>query len=176
MSVITKKALASSLKNLMKKATLNQITVKDVVTDCGVNRQTFYYHFQDIYDLVEWIYQTEAVESIANYKSYGTWQQGFLMVFEYVKENLSFCTNCFNSLGREPLDRFLYNAVFELLIGVVNEVAEGTKITEKDRKFIANFYCYAFIGVMAQWIREGAKENPKDIIGDLNRLIEGDIR
>ena len=98
------------------------------------------------------------------------------MVFEYVKENLSFCTNCFNSLGREPLDRFLYNAVFELLIGVVNEVAEGTKITEKDRKFIANFYCYAFIGVMAQWIREGAKENPKDIIGDLNRLIEGDIR
>ena len=58
MSVITKKALASSLKNLMKKATLNQITVKDVVTDCGVNRQTFYYHFQDIYDLVEWIYQT----------------------------------------------------------------------------------------------------------------------
>jgi probable dihydroxyacetone kinase regulator len=175
-SILTKKALAQSLKNLMKNSTLDHITVKDVVTECGVNRQTFYYHFQDIYDLVEWIYKTEAVETIANYKSYGTWQQGFLMIFEYVGNNLEFCTNCFNSIGREPLHRFLYTATFDLLIGVVNEVAEGTKVQEKEKRFIANFYCYAFIGIMTQWIREGAKEQPKDIIRDINRLIEGDIK
>jgi probable dihydroxyacetone kinase regulator len=176
MSIITKKALANSLKSLMKKSTLEQITVKDVVTDCGVNRQTFYYHFKDIYDLIEWIYKMEAVESIAKYKSYGTWQQGFLMIFEYVGNNLAFCTNCFNSIGREPLDRFLYNATFDLLIGVVNEVSEGTDVKERERRFIANFYCYAFIGIMTQWIREGAGENPRDIINELNRLIEGDIK
>lgn len=176
MSLITKKALAKSLKSLMKKSTLDQITVKDVAADCGVNRQTFYYHFRDIYDLIEWIYNMEAVESIAMHKSYGTWQQGFLIIFEYVGNNLEFCTNCFNSLGREPLDRFLYNSTFNLLIGVVNEVAEGTAVKEHERRFIANFYCYAFIGIMTQWIREGARENPRNIIDELNRLIEGDIK
>lgn len=176
MSVVTKKALAQSLKNLMKKSTLDHITVKDVTVDCGVNRQTFYYHFKDIYDLVEWIYKTEAVESIAKYKSYGTWQQGFLIIFGYVGNNLEFCTNCFNSLGREPLDRFLYNATFDLLLGVINEVAQGTEVKETEKRFIANFYCYAFIGIMTQWIREGAKENPSNIINDINQLIEGDIK
>lgn len=176
MSLVTKKALAQSLKNLMKKSTLDHITVKDVTADCGVNRQTFYYHFKDIYDLVEWIYKTEAVESISKYKSYGTWQQGFLIIFEYVGNNLEFCTNCFNSLGREPLDRFLYNATFDLLLGVINEVAEGNEVNEREKRFIANFYCYAFIGIMTQWIREGAKENPSNIINDINQLIEGDIK
>lgn len=176
MSQLTKIAMAQSLKRLMEKTTLNHISVKDVVTDCNFNRQTFYYHFKDIYDLVEWIFQTEAIESIKDYRSYGTWQQGFLMIFNYVKENLNFCTNCFNSLGREPLDRFLYHTVYDLLIHVIDEVAKGSNLTEKECSFIANFYCYAFIGIMSQWIREGAKEDPEKIIHDLNRLIEGDIK
>lgn len=176
MSLITKRALAQSLKNLMRKSTLNQITVKDVVVDCGVNRQTFYYHFKDIYDLIEWIYITEAVEKIDKFKSYNTWQQGFKIILDYVRDNLEFCTNCLNSLGREPLDRFLYNATFKLLIDVVNEVAEGTEVNDRERKFIADFYCYAFIGITIQWIRGGAKEKPSIIIDDINRLIEGDIK
>ena len=53
MSEITKKALAASLKKLLEQKTLDKITVVDLAEDCGVNRQTFYYHFQDIYDLVE---------------------------------------------------------------------------------------------------------------------------
>ena len=176
MSQLTKKALAQTLKHLMEKSTLDRITVKDVAIECGVNRQTFYYHFKDIYDLVEWIFLTEAIEQISDYKSYDTWQQGFLIIFDYVKGNLNFCSNCFNSLGREPLDRFLYIAVFKLLNGVVDEVAEDATVNEKERTFIANFYSYAFIGIMTQWIREGAIEDPQKIIADVNHLIQGDIR
>ena len=176
MAIVTKKALAQSLKNLMKKSTLDQITVKDVAVDCGVNRQTFYYHFKDIYDLIEWIFKIEALESIAQYKSYGTWQQGFLIIFEYVGENLEFCTNCINSKAREPMELFFYNAVFDLLIGVVNEVVKGTAVQDRECRFIAKFYSYAFIGIVTQWIREGAQERPKDILEDINRLIEGDIK
>ncbi|SHH35284.1 TetR/AcrR family transcriptional regulator C-terminal domain-containing protein [Clostridium grantii] len=176
MATLTKKALAESLKILMKKATLDKINVTDVVSHCGVNRQTFYYHFKDIYDLVEWIYKTEAVESINKYKSYNTWQQGFFMIFEYVGNNLEFCTNCFNSLGREHLDRFLYDITFGFLMGVVDEVAEDTDVKYREKRFIANFYTYAFIGIMTQWIREGANEDPANIINDINQLIEGDIK
>ena len=60
MSLTTKRALAESLKKLLSKRGLDKITVKDIVEDCGVNRQTFYYHFHDIYDLTEWIIQDDA--------------------------------------------------------------------------------------------------------------------
>ena len=55
MSDITKRAIGASLKNLLREKKLNKITVQDIADDCGINRQTFYYHFQDINDLVEWI-------------------------------------------------------------------------------------------------------------------------
>ena len=176
MSDITKKALAQSLKKLMNTKTLDEITVKDIVTDCGVNRQTFYYHFKDIYDLIEWIYKTEAVESIEGYKSYDTWQQGFLMIFEYVKNNLDFCAHCLKSDGSEPLNRFLYHATLDLLLGVVNEVSQGVNTEQKEKRFIAKFYTHAFIGVLKQWILEGATEDPRDIISEINKLVEGDIK
>ena len=62
MSEITKKALAESLKKLLSKNKLNKITIKEITEDCGVNRQTFYYHFKDIYDLLEWIYKNEVIQ------------------------------------------------------------------------------------------------------------------
>ncbi|GAA0724891.1 TetR/AcrR family transcriptional regulator [Clostridium malenominatum] len=174
-SLITKKALASSLKELMKYTPLNKISVKHIVDNCGLNRQTFYYHFQDIFDLVEWIYKTEAVESIAQYTSYNTWTDGFYKIFLYIEDNKEFCFNTLNSLGRNHLDMYLYSVTNELLMGVVNEVSCNMKVKEEDKKFIANFYTHAFTGLVIQWIKEGMKENPKLIIEKLSELVEGNF-
>ncbi len=175
MSLMTKKELAASLKKLMEKTSLEKITVKDVVTDCGVNRQTFYYHFQDIYDLLGWIYKTEALGAIADYKTYETWQHGFLKIFQYVSKNKTFCMNTYHSLGRDHLEVFLLSVTVDLLTGVVDELSEGTNISPEDKKFIANFYSYAFIGLLLVWLRNGTKEAPDHIIKNLSKLIEGDI-
>lgn len=175
MSLMTKKALAASLKKLMTQTSLEKITVKDVVADCGVNRQTFYYHFQDIYDLLGWIYRTEAVDGIGDCKTYGTWQQGYLKVFQYVSANKAFCRNTLHSLGREHLDRFLREVTYGMIMGVINEVAGGTKVTEVEKNFVANFYTCAFIGLVILWIEDGMKDDPERIVDDLNKLIEGDI-
>lgn len=176
MSQTTKKALAASLKKLMEHSTLDKITVKDVVKDCGVNRQTFYYHFQDIYDLLGWIYRTEALASIADFRSYETWQQGFLMIFHYISKNKDFCISSFRSLGREHLERFLYDITFDLLMNVVNELSKDTTVGEEEKRFIANFYSYGFIGLLMVWLSKGMKEDPDKIVDDLNKLIEGDIK
>lgn len=175
MSLMTKKQLANSLKKLMKKTSFEKITVKDVVTDCGVNRQTFYYHFQDIYDLLGWIYKTEALDAIADYKTYDTWQQGFLNVFQYVAENRDFCMNTFHSIGRDHLETFLDSVTFDLLIAVVDELSEGIPIPQENKNFIANFYTYAFIGLLLEWLKKGTREKPEDIIENLSKLIDGDI-
>lgn len=175
MSQTTKKALAASLKKLLLEKPLDKITVIDIVEDCEVNRQTFYYHFQDIYDLVEWIYTSEATKALDGKKTYDTWQQGFLQIFEYVLQNKAFVTNTYHSISREHLERYLYNETNNLLIGVIEEKAAGMKVREKDKQFIANFYKYAFVGLMLEWIRMGMKEDPSSIIDRLSILIHGDI-
>ncbi len=175
MSQTTKKALAASLKKLLAEKPLDKITVVDIVEDCEVNRQTFYYHFQDIYDLVEWIYTSEATKALDGKKTYDTWQQGFMRIFEYVMENKAFVVNSYHSANREHLERYLYNEVYQLLFGVIEEKAAGMAVREDDKAFIARFYKYAFVGLMLEWIQTGMKEKPAAIIERLGVLIQGDI-
>lgn len=176
MAEITKKALAASLKKLLLQKPLDKVTIQDIVDDCGVNRQTFYYHFENIYDLIEWIFLTEAINSIEDHRSYETWQQGFLQIFEYVLANRSFIVNIYHSINREQLDRYLYENTYTLLIGVVNEQAVGMNVREEDKKFIADFYKFAFVGIMLGWISQGMKEDPHRIIDRISVLIFGDIK
>jgi probable dihydroxyacetone kinase regulator len=175
-SQTTKLALALALKNHLEKTPLDKITVKDLVEDCKVNRQTFYYHFQDIYALLEWMFLLESKKAISENKTYSTWQQGFLQAFYYVKENKSIAINIFHSIGRELLESYLYSIVYNLLMGVINEQAEGMLVVEENKQFIANFYKCAFVGLMLEWIRTGMKEKPEDIIDKLDKLICGDIQ
>lgn len=176
MSTITKNALATSLKKLMNSTPLDKITVKSIVSDCGVNRQTFYYHFQDVYDLLGFIYKTEVIANISDCKSYDTWESGFLKVFYYVKENKKLCMNTLNSLGRDHLETFLHNEVFKLLIDVVEEVAKGLDVSDLNKKFIANFYTFAFIGTLISWMKNDMKESPESIIHNIDTLIKGNIK
>lgn len=175
MSQVTKKALAASLKKLLAQQPLDKITIIDIVNDCGVNRQTFYYHFKDIYDLIDWLFLDEASTALAGQKTYATWQQGFLQIFEWVRENSPLVISVYRSISREQMERYLYAVTYDLLIGVVNEKAAGMSVREADKKFIADFYKFAFVGLMIEWIRSGMKEDPRDIIERLSILIQGDI-
>ena len=175
MSQTTKRALAASLKKLLAEKSLDKITVTDIVDDCEVNRQTFYYHFKDIYDLVEWIYSNEATKALDGKKTYDTWQQGFLQIFEYVLENKAFVKNTYYSISREHLEGYLHNETYNLLIGVIEEKAAGIPVRDDDKAFIAHFYKYAFVGLMLEWVRKGMKEKPSAIIEHLSTLIHGDI-
>ena len=174
-SVLTKKSLARSLKSLMKTTPLHKISVKDVVQDCSLNRQTFYYHFHDIYDLVEWIYKTEAVESISEYKSYNTWVDGFYKIFLYIESNKAFCYNTLNSFSRTHLDTYLFSVINDLLMGVINEISSNMNVKSEDKKFVADFYTHAFAGLAIQWMKDGMREDPKVLIEKLKELIEGNF-
>jgi probable dihydroxyacetone kinase regulator len=175
MSQTTKKAIAESLKKLLIKKPLSKITINDIVDDCGITRQTFYYHFTDIYDLIEWIFTSEATIALNGEKTYDTWQEGFLHIFQYVLDNKAFVTNTYHSINREQLERYLYNETYNLLIGVVEEKAAGLSVKEEDKTFIADFYKYGFTGLMLGWIRTGMKDEPSLIIERLGILIHGDI-
>ena len=120
MSQVTKRALEASLKHLLLQKPLNKITINDIAEDCGINRMTFYYHFKDIYDLVEWSCQEDASRALAGKKTYETWQQGFLQILQAVLDNKPFILNVYRSVSREQVERERDAAVSDLTF-VVNQ-------------------------------------------------------
>jgi len=175
MSEITKKALATSLKKLLSKKELSKITITNITKDCGVNRQTFYYHFKDVYDLLEWIYMNEVIQSMEGNNTYDTWQQGFLSIFEYVLENKEFVKNTYYSISRDFFLKFIYKQTTVLLMNIIDEKSKGMKVRREDKQFMADFYKYGFVGIMQDWIESGMKEKPDNIIKKLNSIIEGNF-
>ena len=175
MSQVTKRALEASLKNLLLKKPLSKITINDITEDCGINRMTFYYHFKDIYDLVEWSCLEDAKKALEGKKTYETWQQGFYQIFEAVLENKPFIINVYRSVSREHVENYLFRLTYDLLIGVVNERSQGMNVREDDKEFIAGFYKYAFVGTMLDWVKNDMKEDPKQIIDRLSTLMSGNV-
>ena len=175
MSQMTKQALEASLKNLLLQKPLNKITINDVAEDCGISRMTFYYHFKDIYDLVEWVCIEDAKQALAGKKSYDTWQEGFISIFQAVQENKPFVMNVYRAVSRERIEQYLNHLIHNLILGVVEEKAKGMTVNEADRQFIAEFYEHAFLGIMLEWIGGNMKEDPAAIVERTSMVLHGNI-
>lgn len=175
MSQITKKAIEASLKNLLLKKPFDKITINDIAEDCGISRMTFYYHFKDIYDLVEWACEEDAKKILEGKDDYKTWTQGFLNLFEEVLKNKPFILNVYRSVGREQVENYLYKIVYDLLLNVVEEKAQGMTVRDEDKEFVADFYKYAFVGLMLDWVKNGMKEDPHKIVKKVEFLLSGSL-
>ena len=172
---LTKQALEESLKKLLLVKPLDKITINDLTNDCGISRMAFYYHFKDIYDLVEWSCLEDATQALQGKKTYETWQEGLLQIFEAVLENKPFIMNVYHSVSREQIETYLFHLTHDLLYGVVQEKAKGTGISEADQSFIADFYKYSFTGVMLDWIKDGMKVDYHMIAEKMHRTMEGNV-
>ena len=175
MSQTTKRALEASLKNLLLQKPLNKITINDITEDCGISRMTFYYHFKDIYDLVEWACVEDAARALEGKKTYNTWQEGFLNIFHAVLENKPFIMNVYHSVSRERIEQYLNPLIRNLILGVEEEKSAGMAVNEPDKQAIAGFYKYAFVGIMLEWIGRGMKEDPAAIVERVSVIIHGNV-
>lgn len=108
MALSTKRELAAALKKLMAVKPINKITVRELVSECGVNRNCFYYHFEDIYALFKRMVEAEAVEIIKQYDLMMDYHEVVNFVLDYVENNQYLLTNAYNAIGQAGLKRFLY--------------------------------------------------------------------
>ena len=176
MSQITKRALEQSLKNLLLKKPLTKITIGDIADDCGINRMTFYYHFKDIYDLVEWSCLEDARKALDENKTYDTWQEGLLGIFKAVRDNKPFIMNVYKCVHREQVERYLEPLVDNLVMSVIDEESADMHLRDDDKEFIAQVYSYIFIGFMLDWIKDDMREEPVSIVGRLACLLKGSMK
>ena len=176
----TKQELEEALKKQLLKKPLDKMTIHDLTEDCGISRMAFYYHFKDIYDLIEWTCLEDARKALQGKKTYDTWQEGLLQIFEAVLENKPFILNAYRCIGREQIENFLFQLTYDLIRGVVEEKAEtaevSAEISEEDRRFIAEFYKYSFVGIMLDWIRRGMKEDYQELVRKISLTLRGNIQ
>lgn len=175
MANMTKYALEASLKKLLLQKPLDKITINDLTSDCGISRMAFYYHFKDIYDLTEWVCVEDAARALQGKKTYDSWQEGLLQIFEAVMENKPFIMNVYHSVSREQIENYLFKLTYDLIIGVVEEKSAGVEISEEEKKFIADIYKYSFVGIMLDWIKQGMKENYQEIAEKICITLRGNI-
>lgn len=176
MSLTTKMALSQSLIKLLSETTLDKITISDITDDCGLNRQTFYYHFKDIYDLVEWTYRTAAEDALSDGKaSYGSWQDGYKALLECQLENRAFVMNTYHSISRENLEKSMSDGLENLLNKIVDELCEGKNVRETDRRIIARFYAFGFTGMTIDWLNNGMEPEPAEYVAQISNILSGNI-
>lgn len=175
MSNTTKSALEASLKKLLLHKRIDKITINDLTSDCGISRMSFYYHFKDIYDLVEWVCVEDGKRALQDKKTYDTWQEGMNQIFEAVLENKVFILNVYGSVSKDKIENYLYKLTYDLIADVVEEKCVGIDLMEQDKAFIADFYKYGFVGIMLDWIAGGMKEDYKIIVERMSITLRGNI-
>ena len=175
MANTTKIALEASLKELLRTKPIDRITINDLTEHCGISRMTFYYHFKDIYDLVEWACVEDGKRALQGKKTYDTWLEGIAQIFEAVLENKPFIMNVYHAVAREKVEQYLYKLTYELIVNVVEEKCKGITIADGDKRFIADFYKYSFVGIMLDWIRQGMKDDYTSICNNMCTTIQGNI-
>lgn len=172
----TKKKLAESLKKLMSEKPFEKIKIQDIVNLCNMNRRTFYYHFKDIYELLEWFYHDEALKQLEINSNYDTWTNEFLYLFHYIEANKKITLCVFKSLGREYLENFMYKSIFRVVKNIVYDLGSDLEVKECQKDFIANYYTVSLLGTLTHWIQADFTPSPVEITNMTKLIIQGTIR
>ena len=137
----TEHKFAEALKNMMSDTPLDSISVAALCKKCKVNRQTFYYHFHNIYDLLTLVYLDEKIVGLDKVK---TIKELMKVIYDYSLKNSSFITATLNSAGKDLFEEFVYNAIYRTMYKLLSEATDGKKLHANDRKSIARFYALGY--------------------------------
>ena len=176
MSQFTKKAIMNSFLKLLNEKPLDKITVKDIVEDCGVSRNSFYYYYQDIFALMDEIFtlETEKARNVSNIPD--SWQDALIESLQFALQNKRMLINVCRSSSRDRVERYLYSVTEKVLNACVDYLARDLVTLEWDRRFIAHFYTHALVGLFLEWVDSGLKDEPEPSIRRMGTLLEGNIR
>lgn len=166
-SQITKRALADSMKKLMEERPMKKISISDIVEGCNMNRQSFYYHFKDKYDLVNWIFYTELIVTIKDLPMQKL--QLLEKTCAYFYENKTFYKNAFAVTGQNSFSEYFIEVTHLILKMQLSEIF----INKKNVDFYATFYADAIRVSISRWLIEGAKIPPDQFVELLKNAIEG---
>lgn len=170
----TEKAIMHAFLELLNQYPLDRITVKDIVTACGISRNTFYYHYQDIYDLLRATF--DAVAELVLREDVTTWQESLRSCTRFALENRRAVYHVYRSAHREQLERYLYRVTEERMDRLIRHLTAQMSISEEDVRYLTLFYKCAVVGILLEWLNADMKGDVDRLISRMGVLLEGNLR
>lgn len=146
---MTKNALAAAMKELMEVEPFQKISISEICDKCFMNRKSFYYHFRDKYDLVNWIFYTDAMRIIYGDDRATSWDN-IASMCRYFYDNRAFYINALSITGQNSFREYFGVLLKPLLTAYYNEIFENSE----HRDFFALFYSDAFLLAVERWLKE----------------------
>lgn len=169
MANFTKQAIKNSLIHLLNERPSGKITVKDIVEDCGVNRNSFYYHFADIPSLLDEIVKERAGEIIDRYANVSTLEECMMAILDFARQNKRAVLHAYRSTSREAVETYLLH-ICQYVVEAYGQTAMGElPIRQEDREILIRFYQCEFFGQAVLWLNSGMTY---DLEAQFNRLGE----
>ena len=177
MANATKRILAAALKERLARQRLDEITIQSLVDDAQVSRKTFYYHFQDVYALLEWLFLEEGKRVLVGNVGASTWQIGMRRVVADGQENKTVILNVYRCLeDREGLlEIHISRLVRPLLERIFDEMPYSGQVDQEDRKLILDFYAFGLVELFLRWIGNGMKPDGGQLMDRLDRIFSGSM-
>ena len=172
-SDITKKALENSLKKLLETKRIDRITIKELTEECEISRGAFYYHFHDIYELVEWIFIHDYIEPFNRIIVSASWDESLTYILNKMYRDKDFLYSIYHFINFKRLQNYLYVLFSEYLSGMIETKSEGRLLDEENKHSLVSFYKYSIVGAMFDWLDNGMKVVPEKVIGKVRLFISG---
>lgn len=165
----TKLKLATALKTLMAQKPMDKITITELTSMCNIRRQSFYYHFEDIYDLLRWMIQNEAISLLKQQEGALLWKEGLLQLFRYLEENRAVCLCALKSVGRNHLRSFFEADIDAIIHRTIEQLVENIGVRNNldsfvDVEMLTHFYVMALAGMMESWLLGEIDRTPEQIV------------
>lgn len=171
---ITKEALANSLRVLLCNRPLIKISVKDITEYCQMSRNSFYYHFEDKYELVNWIFYLDMSENGISFDNPAELAESFINMCKCLYHNREFYLSCFEYMGQNSLYETVYDLYYELWKANLNmryNVLE-INLTEEELNLMARMDAHALVGMIADWMRDGMHNNYMHYFTQISSLLD----
>lgn len=176
MQQFTKKAIIETFLKLLNQRPLDQITVTDLAKECGISRKTFYYYFEDIYQLPEALFISETQKTLRDETDFNSWEDGYLRLMEFAFENKRAIEHLYNSVGREYMERYFFCVANRAISDYVAKQAKSAEHGQSDIDMVTSFFTNAVVGMSLEWIGGGMSEDPEQTIHKLVALMKGTVQ
>lgn len=170
---ITKNALASSMKKLMKEKAFSKISVIDICEGCGMNRKSFYYHFKDKYDLVNWIFYMDFI-GLVNTKQYQNGWDLLVSVGELFYRDQEFYRAALKIEGQNSFSEYFHESMTPIVSFFLRDICDVDE--DADQEIFITFFCDAYLAAVVHWLEDGCQMRPEEFIGNLKKMILGIAR
>ncbi|CAM3485617.1 TetR/AcrR family transcriptional regulator [Erysipelothrix anatis] len=172
----TKCLIRDAFIAMLNEKPLKKITVKDIAIACQINRNAFYYHYNDVYQLLEEIFDDELNAVIQTYNDTLSWEESFILAATFALENKTAIYHVYDSMQRDSLLNYIYRVSGNVMQQYVHDANADIGADESDVNLIASFYKSALTTLVIRWIETGMKEDPHEVVGRIGYLFDGNIQ